>query len=82
MSSTAGQPPRLYELGKLQKNDISLRPKLSIPGSSYEKIKTIARYFDKIEDAIIEANKEVAKAIKNTKLYSEEILFFMDVKSL
>ena len=82
MSSTAGQPPRLYELGKLQKNDTSLRPKLSIPGSSYKKLKTKARCFDKIEDAIIEANNEVAKAIKNTKLYSEEILFFMDVKSL
>ena len=38
MKSTGGQLPRLYELGKVHKNNAPLRSVLSMPGSPYCKI--------------------------------------------
>lgn len=38
LQTTGSQAPRLYGLTKVHKNDISLRPVLSIPGSPYHKI--------------------------------------------
>ena len=35
---TGSQPPRLYSLAKVHKNDTPLRPVLSMPGSAYYKI--------------------------------------------
>ena len=38
LSSTGGQPARLYSLAWVHKAETPLRPVLSIPGSSYENL--------------------------------------------
>ena len=50
LRSTGAQPVRLYGLAKKHKQGTSLRPVLSLPGSSYDNLnKTLAKYFDEIE---------------------------------
>ena len=59
MRSTSGQSDRLYGLTKVHKDkaETSLRPVISLPGSSYENLKKkLAKLFDKIDGADIETN--------------------------
>ena len=54
MRSTGGQPARLYWFAKVHKENIPLRPVLSLPGSSYYNLnKVLAKFFGKIEGANI-----------------------------
>ena len=50
LRSTGAQTARLYGLAKVRKQGTSLRPVLSLPGSSYDNLnKTLPKYFDEIE---------------------------------
>ena len=66
MRSTGGQPARLYGLAKVNKAETLLRPVLSVPGSSYENLnEMLAKFFDNIDGANIEANfKQAEKQLK------------------
>ena len=84
LRSMGAQPARLYGLAKRHKQDTSLRPTLSSPGSSYDNLnKTLAKYFDEIEGANIETNTQMAREIlEKTELDSDESIISLDVKSL
>ena len=66
MRSTGGQPARLYGLAKVHKDEIPLRPVLSLLGSSYVNLnKMLAKFFDNIDGANIETNtKRLEKQLK------------------
>ena len=84
LRSMGAQPARLYGLAKRHKQDTSLRPTLSLPGSSYDNLnKTLAKYFDEIVGANIETNTQMAREIlEKTELDSDESITSLDVKSL
>ena len=64
LRSTGAQPARLYGLAKVHKQGTTLRLVLSSPGSSYDNLnKTLAKYFDEIEEANIETNTQMAREI-------------------
>ena len=44
LRSTESQPARLYDLAKIHKKDISLRPVLSLPGWLYENLNKIVTF--------------------------------------
>ena len=82
MRTTGGQPARLYGLAKVHKENTSLRPVLSLPGSSYYNLnKVFAKFFGKIEGANIKTNSQVAKVLLvSTNLEPNENLISLDVK--
>ena len=64
MRSTGGQSAHLYGLAKVHKAETSVRPVLSLPGSSYESLnKKLANFFDSIDGASIETNTKDASEI-------------------
>ena len=84
LRSNGGQPAQLHGLAKVHKKDTRLRTVLFPPVSSYDKLnKTLAKHFDKIEDADIETNTEAARnMIENTKLDFEDNNISLVVKIL
>ena len=84
MSSTGGQPARLYGLAKVHKAETPLRPVLSLPGSSYESLnEMLAEFFDNIDGANIETNtKDARETIENIALDPDETIISLDVKGL
>ena len=84
LRSTGAQPARLYGLAKVHKNEIPLRPVLSLRHSMYDPLKKwLAKLFDKVPGANIETStKEMSERLRATTLEPDETIFSMDVKSL
>ena len=84
LRSTGVQPATLYGLAKVYKNEIPLRPLLSLPGSMYDPLnKRLAKLFHKMPGANIETStKEMSERLRATTLEPDETIFSMDVKSL
>ena len=84
LTSRGGQPPRLYGLAKIHKDDIPLRPVVSMPGSPYYNIgKKVAEWLERIEESNINCNTpKLMKLLKSTQLRPNRELVSFDVKSL
>ena len=84
LRTNGSQPARLYGLAKVHKIVTALRPVLSIPGSSYEKLnKFHSPLFGKLPGANFETNsKDARAALEATKLDEDEPVVSLDVKSL
>ena len=82
--SCGAQPARLYGLAKVHKERIPLRPVLSLPGSSYEKLTNdLSRLFKDIPECQIKCStQKIKEAISEVTLEQDEILVSLDVKSL
>ena len=78
------QPPRLYGLAKVHKDDIPVRPVLSMPGSAYHKIgEYVSDCLSVVPQCNINAStKEICDKIKDTKLEGDEEMVSFDVVSL
>ena len=78
------QPPRLYGLAKVHKNNIPMRPVLSMPGSVYHKIaEQVAEWLETVPECKINSStKEVCDKISKVKLENDEELVSFDVSSL
>ena len=78
------RPPRLYGLAKVHKNNVPMRPVLSMPASSYHKIgEYVAECLSVVPQCNINASpKEICDAIKNVTLEQDEIMVSLDVVSL
>jgi hypothetical protein len=78
------QPPRLYGLAKVHKNDVPVRPVLSMPGSAYHRVgEQVAEWLAKVpECGINSSTKEICDRVRNVKLEEDEELVSFDVKSL
>ena len=74
MRSTGGQHARLYGLAKVHNVNTSLRPVLSLPGSSYYNLnKNLAKFFEKIEGANIETiSLDEREILESTNLEPNE----------
>ena len=84
LRTTGSQPARLYGLAKVHRIATPVRLVLSIPGSSYENLnKFLSPFFGKLPGANIETNsKDAREALEATKLNEDELVVFLDVKSL
>ena len=84
LRSTGSQPARLYDLTKVHKQNVPLRPVLSLPGSHYESLnKWLAKFFVLVEGANIETNTTITRElITEVELAGDEQLVSRDVTSL
>ena len=78
------QPPRLYGLAKVHKNNIPMRPVLSMPGSVYHKIaEQVAEWLEAVPECKINSStKDVCDRLSKVKLENDEELVSFDVSSL
>ena len=78
------QPPRLYGLAKVHKNNIPMRPVLSMPGSAYHKIGVqIAEWLSTVPQCRINSSsKSVCDSLKSVQLEEHEELVSFDVSAL
>ena len=78
------QPPRMYGLAKVHKQDVPVRPVLSMPGSAYHQIaEYIAECLSVVPDCNINAStKEICDRIRNVTLEEGEEMVSFDVVSL
>ena len=78
------QPPRIYGLAKVHKNNITVRPVLSMPGSPYHKIsQKITEWLSVIPESKINcSSKQTMENIKNTRLENNEVIISFDITSL
>ena len=78
------QPARLYGLAKVHKNDIPVRPVLSMPGSAYHKVAVqVAEWLSRIPECNINSStNSVCNKLRNVTLSEEEIMISFDVSSL
>ena len=84
MCPRGSKPAHIYGLAKVHKEGIPLRPIVSIPGTSYDKIgKWVSRWLEKVlESKINTSSDDVRNSIRNLKLASSEVLISLDVSSL
>ena len=84
LAPTGTKPPRLYGLPKVHKQDVPLRPILSMPGSAYHPIaKKIASWLKHLPEARTNTStEETAQALAQLKPGVGEKVFSLDVKSL
>ena len=84
LRSTGSQPARLYGLAKVHKKDTTLRPDVSIPGSSYKNLnRFLTPFFQKLSGANIETDTQDArKALESLILEDDEQIVSLDLKSL
>ena len=82
--ATGSQPARLYGLAKVHKDNMPLRPVLSLPGSCYHKLnKVLSRFFDKVPGANIETcTPSMKELLASSTIDEDETIFSLDVKSL
>ena len=78
------QPARLYGLAKVHKNNVPVRPVLSMPGSAYYKVaEYIAKCLSVIPECKINAStKIICDSLKTMKLGDDEEIVSFDVVSL
>ena len=84
LSPTGSQPARLYGLAKVHKQDMPMRPVLSMPGSVYYNIaKQVASWLSHVPECQINCStKEVCDTLSTVKLEDDEELISFDVVSL
>ena len=84
LQPSGSQPARLYGLAKVHKQDMPVRPVLSMPGSVYFNIaKTVANWLSHVPECKINCStKEVCDKLKDVKLDDDEELISFDVVSL
>ena len=84
LRSTGGQLPRLYGLAKVHKENVPLRPVLSMPGSPYHKVaKKVTEWLNAIPEAKISSStKQTVDKLKGIVLQPDEIIVSFDVSSL
>ena len=82
--SVGSNAPRLYGLAKTHKEDVPLRPVLSMVGSSYYALSAqVAKWLSVLPESRINVSTEqIVKEIKNLKMAENEILISFDVSSL
>jgi len=78
------QPHHLYGLAKVHKNDLPLRPVLSMPGSAYYKIaKQTAEWLSVVPECQINSlTKDIADKLNKIALKTDHELVSFDVVSL
>ena len=78
------QPARLYGLAKVHKNNVPVRPVLSMPGSSYHQIATQVADWLKVVDEcnINSSSKEISSSLNDLQLEDDEVLLSCDVSSM
>ena len=78
------QPPRLYGLAKVHKENTPVRPVLSMPGSAYYKTANqVAKWLSVVHECNINSSTEsVTNQLPTIELNSDEELISFDVKSL
>ena len=84
LKPTGSQPARLYGLAKVHKQDMPMRPVLSMPGSVYYNIaKQVASWLSHVPECQINCStKEVCDTLSTVKLEDDEELVSFDVVSL
>ena len=84
LHSSGSQPARLYGLAKVHKQDMPMRPVLSMPGSVYYNIaKQVATWLSHVPECqIICSTKEVCDKLNTVQLEEDEELISFDVVSL
>ena len=84
LSPSGSQPARLYGLAKVHKQDMPMRPVLSMPGSVYYNIaKQVASWLSHVPECQINCStKEVCDTLSTVKLEDDEELVSFDVVSL
>ena len=83
LKPTGSQPARLYGLAKVHKQDMPMRPVLSMPGSVYYNIaKQVASWLSHVPECQINCStKEVCDTLSTVKLEDDEELVSFDVVS-
>ena len=78
------QPPRLYGLAKVHKENCPMRPVLSMPGSAYAKIgEQVAFWLSKVPECNINSStQEISTFLKDKTLPQDNELVSFDVSSL
>ena len=78
------QAPRLYGLAKIHKQNVPLRPVLSMPGSAYHKIADqVAEWLKEVHECNINSStKTIADSLKDIKLDIDDEIVSFDVSSL
>ena len=84
MRPVGSQPPRLYGLAKVHKENTPMRPVLSMPASAYYKVaKQVATWLSFVPECQIECStKTICDSLDEVKLEENEILVSFDVSSL
>ena len=84
LKSTGGQLPRLYGLAKVHKQNVPLRPVLSMPGSPYHKVANkVTEWLSVIPEAKINCStQQTVENLKNVSLEPNEVVISFDVTSL
>ena len=78
------KPAQLYGLAKVHKEDVPLRPIVSIPGTAYDNLgRWISKWLNKVpESRISTSSEDVKKEMKTLKLDQDEVLISFDVTQL
>ena len=81
---SGSQPPRLYGLAKVHKDNIPLRPVLSMPGSPYHKIaQQIAEWLSVVPECNINSSsKQISESLPSIRLNENHVIVSFDVCSL
>ena len=85
MRPTGSKPAQIYGLSKVHKDDTPLRPIVSIPGTSYDKIgRFVSKWLEKVPESKIQtSSKDVKDEIKGIVLLNEgERLVSSDIVQL
>ena len=79
-----GSQPARYGLAKVHKNDVPMRPVLSMPGSAYHKIATqVTKWLSVVDECNIRSStKKVCDMLSDITLDDDEVLVSFDVTSL
>ena len=81
---TGSKPAQIYGLSKVHKDDTPLRPIVSIPGTSYDKIgRFVSKWLEKVPESKIQtSSKDVKDEIKGIVLNEGEKLVSYDIVQL
>ena len=84
LKPTGSQPPRLYGLAKVHKNNIPMRPVLSMPGSAYHQItKQVEERLSTVPECQINSStKEISDKLNSIRLAENEELLSFDASSI
>ena len=84
LKPTGSQPPRLYGLAKVHKDNYPMRPVVSMPGSLNQKIATVMAHWlsGMPECNINSSNKLISSDLKNYKLKENQCMLSCDIVSL
>ena len=84
MKPVGSQPPRLYGLAKVHKDDCPVRPVVSMPGSPYHRVaQQVAFWLSHVPECKINSNtKDIRDSLKDINLDESECLVSFDIVSL